>query len=87
MDLGSHQIDIYSWFLGAQPKSVIASGGIDYWKGRDWYDNVMAVYEYQTGQGTVRALYQTVTTNSCQGYFETFMGDEGTLVISELGRG
>jgi len=83
VDLGSHQIDIYSWFLEANPKSVIASGGIDYWKGHDWYDNVMAIFEYETKQGTVRAFYQTITTNSSQGYFETFMGDEGTLVISE----
>jgi len=83
VDLGSHQIDIYSWFLDAHPKSVIASGGIDYWKNHQWYDNVMAVYEYQTKQGTVRAYYQTITTNSSNGYYETFMGDEGTLVISE----
>jgi len=83
VDLGSHQIDIYNWFLGAKPKSVMASGGTDYWTGREWYDNVMAVYEYATSQGNVRALYQTITTNSCQGYFETFMGDEGTLLISE----
>jgi predicted dehydrogenase len=83
VDLGSHQIDVYSWFLEANPKSVIASGGTDYWKGRDWYDNVMTIYEYQTGQGTVRAFYQTITTNSRAGYFEAFMGDEGMLNISE----
>ncbi|MHC4659107.1 MAG: Gfo/Idh/MocA family oxidoreductase, partial [Planctomycetota bacterium] len=83
VDLGSHQIDIYNWFLDAQPKSIIASGGTDYWKDREWYDNVMAIYEYETAQGTVRAFYQTLTTNSSQGYFEIFMGDEGTLVISE----
>jgi predicted dehydrogenase len=83
VDLGSHQIDIYNWFLDARPKSVIATGGTDYWKGHDWYDNVMAIYEYQTPQGIVRAFYQTLTTNSSQGYFETFMGDEATLVISE----
>ncbi len=88
VDLGSHQIDIYSWFLDANPKSVIASGGIDYWKGHDWYDNVMAIYEYETKQGIVRAFYQTITTNSSNGYFETFMGDQGTLVVSEAaGRG
>jgi predicted dehydrogenase len=83
VDLGSHQIDIYSWFLGANPKSVMASGGIDYWKNHDWYDNVMAIYEYETKAGTIRAFYQTITTNSGQGYFEQFMGDEGTLLISE----
>ncbi|MHC5073893.1 MAG: Gfo/Idh/MocA family oxidoreductase [Planctomycetota bacterium] len=83
VDLGSHQIDIYNWFLDAPPKSIIASGGIDYWTQHEWYDNVMAIYEYETKDGIVRALYQTGTTNSSQGYFEIFMGDEGTLLISE----
>ena len=88
VDLGSHQIDIFSWFLETNPKSVMASGGIDYWKNHDWYDNVMAIYEYETKFGIVRAFYQTITTNSAQGYFEQFMGLEGTLVISEAsGRG
>jgi len=83
VDLGSHQIDIYNWFLDSVPKAVMASGGIDYWKGHEWYDNVMAIYEYETPSGRVRAFYQTITTNSSQGYFETFMGDEGTLIVSE----
>ncbi|MBN2455797.1 MAG: Gfo/Idh/MocA family oxidoreductase [Sedimentisphaerales bacterium] len=83
VDLGSHQIDIYNWFLSAQPRSVMASGGTDYWQEHQWYDNVMAVFEYETKSGIVRAFYQTTTTNSSNGYFETFMGDEGTLVISE----
>jgi predicted dehydrogenase len=85
VDLGSHQIDIYSWFLGANPKSVMAGGGIDYWKdeGWQWYDNVMAIYEYETKHGTVRAFYETITTNSRAGYYETFMGDEGMINISE----
>jgi predicted dehydrogenase len=88
VDLGSHQIDIYSWFLGCNPRSVIASGGIDYWKEHEWYDTVMAIYEYETKQGIVRAMYQTGTTNSSNGYFENFMGDKGTLMISEsAGRG
>ncbi len=83
VDLGSHQIDIYSWFLGANPKAVMAAGGIDYWEGHDWYDTVMVIFEYETKEGTVRAFYQTITTNSSNGYFETFMGDRGTLLISE----
>lgn len=90
VDLGSHQIDIYNWFLEAQPRSVVASGGTDYYdkSTHEWYDTVMAIYEYQTQQGVVRAFYQTITTNSCQGYYETFMGDEATLLISEAaGRG
>ena len=83
VDLGSHQIDIYNWFLGVQPKTVLAAGGTDYWKDWQWYDNVYAIYEYETRWGKVRALYQTFTTTGSQGYYESFMGDHGTLVLSE----
>lgn len=85
VDLGSHQIDIYNWFLEGRPKAVIASGGTDYYDKatHEWYDTVMAIYEYETKQGVVRAAYQTLTTNSSHGYYEKFMGDQGTLVISE----
>lgn len=90
VDLGSHQIDIFGWFLDAMPHSVVASGGTDYYdrKTHEWYDTVMAIYEFHTDDGVVRAFYQTLTTNSSQGYYETFMGDQGTLNISEsAGRG
>ena len=85
VDLGSHQIDIYSWFLGANPTGVMASGGLLYHdpKTHEWYDTVMAVYDYETPMGPVKAFYQTQTTNGSQGYFENFMGDQGTLLISE----
>lgn len=85
VDLGSHQIDIYSWFLGTTPKGVIASGGTDYYdkSTHEWYDTVMAIYDFETKEGVVRGYYQVLTTNSNQGYYETFMGDEGTLSISE----
>ncbi len=85
VDLGSHQIDIYSWFLGANPSHVMASGGQLYYdpKTHEWYDTVMAVYDYDTPLGPAKAYYQTQTTNGSQGYFENFMGDQGTLLISE----
>jgi len=85
VDLGSHQIDIYSWFLDAVPSSVMASGGTDYYDTttHEWYDTVMAMFEFDTSEGMVRAFYQTITTNSNLGYFENFMGDQGTLQISE----
>jgi len=85
VDLGSHQIDIYSWFLGTNPRAVVANGGVDYYPKTEceWYDTVMAIYEYDTPQGVVRGFYQVLTTNSNQGYYETFMGDQGTLSISE----
>jgi predicted dehydrogenase len=87
-DLGSHQIDIYSWFLGAAPKSVMASGGVDYWDYRQWYDRAHMIleyeYEYEKGKKQkVAATYQVITTNSNKGYYEKFMGADGALLISE----
>jgi len=85
VDLGSHQIDIYSWFLGANPSHVMASGGNLYHDPatHEWYDTVMVVYDYDTPHGAAKAYYQTQTTNGSQGYFENFMGDQGTLLMSE----
>jgi predicted dehydrogenase len=83
VDLGSHQIDIFSWFLGCNPKSVWATGGVDYYKDREWYDNVMSVFEFATPTGVTRLFYQQLNTTSCLGYFETFMGVDGTLSMSE----
>ncbi|QOJ15767.1 MAG: Gfo/Idh/MocA family oxidoreductase [Planctomycetia bacterium] len=89
-DLGSHQVDVFSWVLRCNPRSVMASGGLDYYnagewagKGREWYDNVMAIYEYPTPGGIVRASYQVLNTTSHGGYYEQFMGDEGSMIISE----
>ncbi len=84
VDLGSHQIDLFSWVLGTNARSVTASGGIDYYRDREWYDNVMAIYEFSLGGRTVRAFYQVQTTTKHGGFYETFMGENGTLVISEV---
>lgn len=85
VDLGSHQIDIFNWFLDAVPRRVFASGGTDYYEKatHQWYDTVLAIYEYETEHGMVRAFYRTLTTNSSEGYFENFLGDQGSLQISE----
>ena len=82
-DLGAHQIDIFNWFLGTQPKSVMASGGNDYFD-REHFDNVMAIFEYEGKFGKTRAFYQVLTTTSAGGgYYESFMGTTGTINISE----
>jgi predicted dehydrogenase len=85
VDLGSHQIDIYNWFLGTTPKGVIASGGTDYYdkKTHEWYDTVMSIFDFETKEGVVRAFYRVLTTNSNRGYYEVFIGDEGTLSLSQ----
>ena len=83
-DLGAHQIDIFNWWFGTEPRAVLASGGIDYYKNHEWYDNAMVIYEYPLPEGVARAFYQVQTTTSAGGgYFEYFMGDEGSIKMSE----
>ena len=84
VDLGSHQIDLFSWVYGKSPKSVVASGGLDYYDNWEWYDNVMAIYEFETEAGMARAFYQVQTTTQHGGFYETFMGENGSLVLSEI---
>ena len=84
-DLGAHQIDVFNWFLDAKPRSVFASGGSDYFKEREHFDNVMCLFDYDTPQGGVRAFYQVLTTTSAGGgFWESFMGTEGNIKISEI---
>ena len=85
-DLGSHQIDIFSWFLGANPSKVLALGSTNYFK-REWYEDVSCMYEYETKvggkAGSARAYYQILNTNSFGDYYERFSGDGGALTLSE----
>ncbi|HAR64933.1 MAG TPA: gfo/Idh/MocA family oxidoreductase, partial [Lentisphaeria bacterium] len=84
VDLGSHQIDLFEWVFETTPRSVVASGGIDFHTHHEWYDNVLCIYEYETDHGICRAFYQTLTTSSHGGNSEAFMGENGTLLISEV---
>jgi len=86
-DLGSHQIDIFNWFLAARPRAVLASGGRDFYEDIEWYDTIDALYEWDCpwdGKAKpVRGFYQLLSTSSHGGYVETFIGDEGSMIISE----
>ena len=83
-DLGAHQIDIFNWWFGVKPRAVMGMAGLDYYKNHEWYDNAMVVYEFPLPEGVARAFYQVQTTTSAGGgYFEYFMGDEGSLKMSE----
>lgn len=83
--LGVHQIDVINWFLGTTPRSITARGGTYYLdkKTHDQYDTVMAILEYETNEGIICASYETVCTNGYGGHMEVFMGDRGTLELSE----
>ncbi len=84
-ELASHQLDVINWFLGSYPIAVVGTGGIDYWKdGREVYDNVELLYEYPNG---VKVVYSSITANAYDGYGEWFMGDQGTIVLTEENKG
>ena len=45
----------------------------------------MCIFDYDTPQGGARAFYQVLTTTSAGGgFWESFMGTEGTIKISEI---
>jgi len=84
-DYGAHHVDAVNWLLNANPKSVLAAGGIDYYDTREWYDNVTAIVEYATPDGTVRGTLQVLTATSGDGIhsFQHVMGDDGSIRMSE----
>lgn len=83
-ELASHQIDVANWAFNAEPLSVVATGGIDYWKdGREVCDNVEAIYEYSEGR---KLLYSSILYNAHLAYNEQILGDRGSLIIT-VGKG
>jgi predicted dehydrogenase len=55
-ELASHQLDVTNRLLGTTPKRVIATGGIDWWNdGREVYDNLFCVYEYEVDASRFRS--------------------------------
>ena len=79
-ELASHQIDVANWAFGAEPLSVVGTGGIDYWKdGRETCDNIQAIFEYPEGR---KLLYSSILCNAHYDYVEQIMGDHGTIEIT-----
>jgi predicted dehydrogenase len=93
-DLGSHQVDVFCWYLDTHPSSVTAIGGSDFAKAEakannvgyvpECFDHTFALYEFETKAGTVSAFYQVNLTSSHGGFYEVFMGVKGSMDISEI---
>jgi predicted dehydrogenase len=87
-ELGSHQLDVVNWFLGAHPKRVFASGGVDYYRdGREVVDNISCLYEYKLTPPnqppyTVRVSYSSLCNNAYEGAAELIMGTRGSLYLT-----
>ncbi|QEH34381.1 Glucose--fructose oxidoreductase precursor [Aquisphaera giovannonii] len=87
-ELGSHQLDACSIFLGKKhPLSVTGFGGTIFYKdGREVDDHVFTVFEFPYGQDDkdrVIVTYSSINTNSFDGYGEMVMGSRGTMIVSQ----
>ncbi|KYG72645.1 MULTISPECIES: Gfo/Idh/MocA family oxidoreductase [Roseivirga] len=81
-DLGSHQIDIFNWFLGAYPHTVYATGNNSYF-GLEQADTMATILEYDTPGGPAIGIYENISNSRAIGVYERFIGDEGSMNISE----
>ncbi|WP_152050883.1 Gfo/Idh/MocA family protein [Tautonia marina] len=96
-ELGSHQLDACSIFLGKQhPLAVSGFGGTYYYQdGREVDDHVFVNFEFpkiganldsrgmpDTDERVV-VSYSSITTNAFEDYGETVMGIYGTLMVSK----
>ena len=80
--MGSHQIDIFNWFLGAYPHTVYATGNNSYF-GLEQADTMATILEYDTPGGPAIGIYENISNSRAIGVYERFIGDEGSMNISE----
>jgi predicted dehydrogenase len=86
-ELGSHQLDACSIFLGKKhPLAVEGIGGtFFYTDGREVDDHVFTLFEFP-GKGDkdrIIVTYSSINTNAFDGYGETVLGSRGTLIVSQ----
>ena len=78
-ELCSHQIDFAHWLLGENPKKIMGTGGINFWKdGRETFDNIHLLYEYPCG---VKASFTCLTSNALGDYQIKVQGSKGTIQL------
>ena len=89
-ELGSHQLDACSIFLGKKhPLAVTGIGGTYFYKdGREVDDHVFVTFEFPgehgpEGQDHVIVTYSSINTNRFEKYGETIMGTRGTMLVEE----
>ena len=78
-ELCSHQIDFIHWVLEENPKKIMGTGGVDFWKdGRETFDNIHLLYEYPSG---VKAKFTCLTNNALGDYQIKIHGSKGTVLL------
>jgi predicted dehydrogenase len=94
-DLGSHQVDIFNWYLEAVPHTISAVGN-NVWAKKSakskpeagfeptQLDHTLVTYQYDTQWGPVNGMYSVVLSSSQGGFYEQFMGDAGAIQTAEI---
>ena len=95
-ELGSHQLDACSIFLGKKhPLAITAVGGKHFYKDdREVEDHVYCIYEFPGANfdaasrasrtnDIVTVTYSSISTNGFEPYGECVMGSKGTLVVEQ----
>jgi predicted dehydrogenase len=78
-ELASHQVNIVSWFFGAEPVSAQGTGGVyRFDDGREVPDHVYTTWEYAGGR---TAVFSSIESNAFDHYYEAFFGTKGTLIL------
>jgi predicted dehydrogenase len=87
-ELGSHQLDACSIFLGKiHPLSVCGVGGTYFYTdGREVDDHVFVTFEFpgrngKESQERVIVTYSSINTNEFEKYGEQVMGSRGTMIV------
>ena len=72
-------MNIVNWFFGAEPTSVMGTGGIYRFNdGREVPDHVYATWEYDGGR---TAVFSSIESNAFDHYYEAFFGTKATLIL------
>ena len=85
-ELGSHQLDACSIFLGKKhPLAVTGIGGTFFHTdGREVDDHVYVMFEFpgKAEKDHVVVTYSAINTNAFETYGETLMGSKGTMIVN-----
>jgi predicted dehydrogenase len=79
-EIGIHQLDLVSEFLGARPKAIVGSGAIAAWRdGRATPDTASCLVDY----GTCRATVRVTLASSFGGAYTILQGSNSSLLLKE----
>jgi predicted dehydrogenase len=79
-EIGIHQLDLMSMYLGARPSAIVGSGALTAWRdGRETPDTTSCLVDFGKMRGSVR----TTLASSFGGAYTIFQGNNSSLLLKE----